>query len=105
MKLRNIAYAAAVAVTSAMIVLGTAGTSEAKKHTKKAAPPPPPPVWCMHVYQPVCAVKAPGKMKFTYANACFAAKDGAKVVSQGACKAKKAVKAKKKKAKKAAKKK
>lgn len=97
MKLRNIAYAAAIAVTSAMIVLGTAGTSEAKGKKKVAAPPPPPPVWCMHVYQPVCAVK--GGMKFTYANACFAAKDGAKVVSQGVCPAKKAVKAKKAKKK------
>lgn len=101
MKLRNIAYAAAIAVTSAMLVLGSAGTSEAKGKKKVAPPPPPPPVWCMHVWQPVCAVKGPQKLKFTYANACFAAKDGAKVVSQGPCPAKKAVKVKKKKAKKA----
>ena len=44
-------------------------------------------------------------MKFTYANSCFAAKDGAKVVSQGACpKAKPHKKAKKKAAKPAKKK-
>lgn len=98
MKLRNIAYAAAIAVTSAVIVLGTAGTSEAKGKKKVAAPPPPPPVICMHVYKPVCAVK--GGMNFTYSNACFAAKDGAKVVSEGPCKPKAAKKAKKKAAKK-----
>jgi hypothetical protein len=101
MKLRNIAYAAAIAVTSAMIVLGTAGTSEAKGKKKVAAPPPPPPAFCTWEYKPVCAEK--GKQKFTYSNACWAAKDGAKVVSQGPCKTKEAVKAKKakKKAKKA----
>lgn len=98
MKLRNIAYAAAIAVTSAMIVLGTAGTSEAKGKKKTAAPPPPPGVFCFHLNKPVCAVK--GSMKFTYSNACWAAKDGAKVVSEGACKPKAAKKAKKKAAKK-----
>ena len=51
----------------------------------------------------MCAVK--GKQKITYATACFAAKDGAKVVSQKACPAMKAHKAKKAKAKKAPKKK
>ncbi len=39
-------------------------------------------------------------MKFTYANACFAEKDGASVVSQGACPAKKAMKHHKKHGKK-----
>ncbi|MBI3705635.1 MAG: hypothetical protein HY244_17715 [Rhizobiales bacterium] len=55
------------------------------------AAPPPPPAFCTMEYKPVCAVK--GGMKFTYSNACFAAKDGAKVVSQGPCKAAKAMKA------------
>lgn len=98
MKLRSVAYAAAIAMASAMLVLGTAGTSEAKGKKKMAAPPPPPPVICTWQYKPVCAAK--GGMNFTYSSACFAAKDGAKVVSQGPCKAKKAMKAKKKKAKK-----
>lgn len=102
MKLRSVAYATVVAVASVMLVLGTMGTSEAKGKKKKAAPPPPPPVICTLEYKPVCAVK--GGLNFTYSNACFAVKDGAKVVSQGACKAKKAKKAKKA-AKKAAKKK
>ena len=95
MKLRNVAYAAVIAVASAALVLGSAGSSEAKGKKKMAAPPPPPPMVCPmvpQVYAPVCAVK--GGMKFTYANSCFAAKDGAKVVSQGACKPKAAKKAK-----------
>ena len=81
---------------------GTAGSSEAAKK-KAAAAPPPPPVFCFEPEKRVCAVK--GGMKFTYANACLAAKDGAKVVSQKACPVKAAKKAGKKKAKKAAKKK
>jgi hypothetical protein len=59
--------------------------------------------WPLGAKAPVCATK--GKMKFTYANAGCAALDGAKVASQGACKAakpKKAKKAAKKPAKKAA---
>jgi hypothetical protein len=61
----------------------------------------PPPVVCFEPEKRVCAVK--GGMKFTYANACYAAKDGAKVVSQKACPAAKAAKPAKKSAKKMAK--
>ncbi len=50
----------------------------------------------------MCAVK--GGNKYTYANACWAARDGAKVVSDKACPAPKAAKAHKKGGKKAAKK-
>ena len=64
------------------------------------AAPPPDPGPCFMIAAPVCGAK--GGMKFTYANSCFAAKDGAKVVSQGACPPAKAHK-KDKKAKKAAK--
>ena len=46
---------------------------------------------------PVCGAK--GGLKFTYKNACYVAKDGAKVVSDKACPAKKAEKPKKKKKK------
>ena len=92
MKLRNFGYAAVIAVASAALLIGSAATGEAKGK-KKAAAPPPPPVICTMEYKPVCAVK--GGLKFTYSNACWAAKDGAKVVSQGPCKTPKAMKAKK----------
>jgi hypothetical protein len=100
MNLKNLGYAALLTFATAGLVLGTAGSSEAAK--KKAAAAPPPPVFCFVPDKQVCAVK--GGMKFTYSNACVAAKDGAKVVSQKACPAPKAAKAKKAKAKKAAKK-
>ncbi len=102
MKLRNFGYVAVIAVASAALLIGSAATGEAKSK-KKAAAPPPPPVICTLDYKPVCAVK--GGLKFTYSNACWAAKDGAKVVSQGPCKTPKAMKAggKKKAAKKMAK--
>lgn len=92
MKLRNFAYGAAVVLASALIIVGTAGTSEAagKKGKKAAAPPPPPPVICTTDYKPVCGVRQ--NLRFTYSNACFAQKDGAKVVGQGACKPAKAAK-------------
>jgi hypothetical protein len=91
--LKRLGYAAVIAFAAAAFVLGSAATGEAKAKKKMAAPPPPPPVVCLFNYQPVCGVK--GKTKATWANACFAAKNGAKVVSQGACKVHKA-KAKKK---------
>jgi len=104
MKLRSLGYAAVIAATAAAFVIGSVNVGEAKGK-KKAAAAPPPPVVCFEAEKRVCAVK--GGMKFTYINACTAAKDGAKVVSQKACpapKAAKAKKAKKAKAKKAAKK-
>ena len=104
MKLRSLGYAAVVAATAAAFVIGSVNVGEAKSK-KKAAAAPPPPGLCFAPEKRVCAVK--GGMKFTYASACIAAKDGAKVVSQKACpapKAAKAKKAKKAKAKKAAKK-
>ena len=93
MKLKNIGYA--VSIAAAAFVIGSGGASEAKAKKKMAAPPPPP-AFCPWEYKPVCAVK--GGMKFTYSNACWAAKDGAKVVSEKACPAPKAAKAHKKKA-------
>ena len=82
MKLRTIAYAAFIAVAAGAFVIGSAGSSEAKGK-KKAAAPPPQPGPCFIAPAPVCGAK--GGMKFTYANACYAAKDGASVVSKGAC--------------------
>ena len=52
--------------------------------------PPPQPGPCWEIQKPVCGAR--GGMKFTYANACYAEKDGASVVSHGACPAKKAMK-------------
>lgn len=101
MKLKNIGYAAVVAMSAIGFVLGSTGSSEAAK-AKKTAAPPPQPGPCFDVQKQVCGER--GGMKFTYANACFANKDGAKVISDKACPAQKAVKAGKKKAKKAMKK-
>jgi len=83
--LKKLGYAALVACFAAAFAIGSATTGEAKAKKKAAAPPPPPPVICLFNYQPVCGIK--GKTKSTWANACFAAKNGAKVISQGACKA------------------
>ena len=96
MKLKNIAYAAFIAAAAAAFVIGSSGVSEAKKTA--AAPPDPGP--CFMMGEPVCGAK--GGMKFTYANSCYAVRDGASVVSKGACHAPKAHK-KHMKAKKAAK--
>jgi hypothetical protein len=93
MKLKNIGYAVFVAATAAAFV-GSGGPSEAKHKKKMEAAPPPGP--CFVAEKRVCAVK--GGMKFTYASACIAAKDGAKVVSQKACPVKAAKKGGKKKA-------
>jgi hypothetical protein len=103
-KLKNLGYAALMTIATTAFVLGTAGSSEAAK--KKAAAPPPHPGPCFEPVKPVCATR--GGMKFTYADACIAAKDGATIISDKACPTKAAKKAKKggkKKAKKPAKKK
>ena len=102
MKLKNLAYATFVAAAAVAFVIGSAVPSEAakKKKAAAAAPPPPPQVVCAGGPAPVCATK--GDLKFTYHNACWAAKDGAKAAKPGECKAAKAAggkkKAKKKKA-------
>jgi hypothetical protein len=87
MKLKNFAYATCVAVAAAAFIIGSAVPSEAakKKKAAAAAPPAPPPVACTTPQAPVCAEK--GGLKFTYYNACFAAKDGAKAAKPGECKA------------------
>jgi hypothetical protein len=96
MKLRTIGYASIIAVAAIALAIGSATTGEAKGKKKSAAAAPAP-AWCPFVQpQPVCAVK--GKQKFTYADACFAAKDGAKVVSNKACATKSGKKSGKKRA-------
>lgn len=94
MKLKNFAYAAFVAIAATAFVLGGVSSSEAKGKKKKMAAPAPTQATCMFSGPaPVCATR--GGMKFTYRNACYASKDGAKVVAQKACPAPKAKKAKK----------
>jgi hypothetical protein len=102
MYLKRIGYGVAVAAMTVAFALASATPSEAAKKKKAAAKPPAPKACLLGPEAQVCATK--GGLKFTYANACYASQDGAKVVSQKACPAKKAVKAKKAK-KKAAKKK
>ena len=102
MKLKNLAYATFVGAAAVAFVIGSAVPSEAaKKKQAAAAPPPPPPqVVCAGGPAPVCATK--GDLKFTYHNACWAAKDGAKAAEPGACKEAKAAGGKKKSKKKKA---
>src|ERR1700688_4403544 len=83
MKLKNIGYAVVIAATAAAFVIGSIGPSEAK-HKKKEAAPAPATCWLI-APAPVCGAR--GHMKFTYINACYAAKDGATSVSPGPCKA------------------
>src|SRR5262245_23851388 len=87
MKLKNLAYATFVAAAAVAFVIGSAVPSEAakKKKAAAAAPPPPPQVACIGPESKVCASK--GDLKFTYANACYAAKDGASKAKPGECKA------------------
>jgi hypothetical protein len=108
MKIRNLGYAAVVAVAAAAFVIGSVDIGEAKGKKKKAAAAAPATMGvCIEADSPTkyCAVK--GGMKFTYVNKCVAKNDGAKIISNKACPAPKAMKAMKgggKKAKKADKK-
>ena len=90
MKLRKLGYAALVAAAAAVIAIGSAVPGEAKTKKKKAEAAPAPAICLLAERHPVCAVK--GGVKFTYANSCYAAQDGAKVVSQKACPAGKVAK-------------
>ncbi|MGB9043909.1 MAG: hypothetical protein WCC81_15720 [Pseudolabrys sp.] len=87
MTIKKLAYATVVAVAAFAFVIGSAVPSEAaKKKTAAAAPPPPSQPTCLlNPPGQVCATK--GGMKFTYFNACYAANDGAKSATPGACKA------------------
>jgi len=82
--LKKFGYAALIAAATFAFALGASSSGEAKGK-KMAAPPPAQPQPCMNSVEPVC-----GSLRghhFTYANACSAYKDGASVVSKGACKA------------------
>jgi hypothetical protein len=86
MKLKTIGYAAVLGAIAVTFAIGSGGTSLAK--TKKAAAQQQ--GSCNMEPKQVCGAK--GGMKITYASGCYAVNDGAKVVSQGACKAGKAYK-------------
>jgi hypothetical protein len=93
MTIRNLVYTAIVGVAAVAFVIGSAVPSEAAKKKKAAAAPPPPPPTPTCLMAPesrVCATK--GGMQFTYASACYAAKDGATKAKPGACKEAKAAK-------------
>jgi hypothetical protein len=83
MTLKKLGLGALAAAATLAFVLGTAGVSEAAKKKAKAEPAKQP--VCMFVDKPVCATK--GGKRVTYANACFAANDGATGIKAGACKA------------------
>jgi hypothetical protein len=95
MKIRNLGYAAVVALAAAAFVVGSVDIGEAKGKKKAAAPAPAPMGPCIALDSPTkyCAVK--GGMKFTYANSCQAKLENAKIISNKACPAPKAAKAKK----------
>ncbi len=82
MKFKNIGYAAFIAAATLAFAIGSAGPSQAKGKKKMAAAPPQP-VICFNMGTPVCATKAGNK--YTFANACWAASEGAKVVANKAC--------------------
>jgi hypothetical protein len=81
MKLRKLGYVAIAAFVAVAFAIGSAVPSEAKSKKKAAAPPPQPACWFSD--KKVCATK--GGKKVTYQNACYAANDGAKMVSDKAC--------------------
>ena len=79
MQLRTIAYTLLIAGTAAAVA--TSPSFAAKKKAKSYADDATP--LCLQPQKAVCGMK--GTQKFTYANACFAMKDGAKIVSDSAC--------------------
>ena len=92
MQLKTIAYALLIAGTATVVAVGTASPSFAAKKKAKVAAEEPTPL-CFQAQKAVCAAR--GGQKFTYASACFAMKDGATIVGDGACGAKKKMSMKK----------
>jgi hypothetical protein len=79
MQLKHIAYTLLIAGTAA--VVATSPSFAAKKKAKSYAEDATP--MCLQPQKAVCGMK--GTQKFTYASACFALKDGAKIVGDSAC--------------------
>jgi len=84
MTLKHIVFGALIVALTA----GAAGwsTPSEAKHKMAAAPKPEPLRFCLAFEdKPVCGVINGARQ--TYGSECWAAKDGAKIVAQGACKA------------------
>jgi len=79
MQLKKIVYTLLIAGTAA--VVATSPSFAAKKKAKSYAEDATP--MCLQPHKAVCGVR--GGQKFTYASACFAMKDGAKVIADHAC--------------------
>ena len=88
MHMKHFAHAAIVAAAGLVFAIGSAAPSQAAKK-KVAAAPAPHSIFCTMDYKPVCAER--GGLKQTYANSCFASRDNAKILSNEACGAKKAM--------------
>jgi hypothetical protein len=88
MQLKTIAYTLLIAGTAAVVATGPsfAAKKKAKSYAEDATP------MCLQPQKAVCGMK--GAEKFTYASACFAMKDGAKIVSDSACPGAKKIKKK-----------
>ena len=98
MTYKSIAWAT---ILGTALVLGSSASGVAAAKKKKAeAAAPTSTAFCMGSTGEVCGTR--GGMKFTYANACYAERDGAKVSGKGACKASKAKMSSKSKSKKKA---
>ena len=80
MQLKHIAYTLLIAGTAAVVAASPsfAAKKKAKSYAEDAT------AVCLQPQKAVCGAK--GGQKYTYASACFALKDGAKIVGDGACK-------------------
>jgi len=96
--LRKVGYAAIITVTAVAFAIGSAATADAKgkKKAAEAAPPPIMPACQLMPDKQVCGSR--GGLSFSYKNACYAQRDGAKVVADKACATKAAKAGGKKKA-------
>ncbi len=83
MTIKTVGYGLLVGVMAIGLAIGTATTGEAKSKAKAVSAGPTTGICTLQARAPVCATR--GKSKFTYANACFASQDGAKIVKAGAC--------------------
>lgn len=82
MTFRHIGYGVLVAA-AATAMIGWPSASDAK--AKAMAPKPEPLRFCTGFeYKPVCTTL--NGVRHTYGSACWAARDGARVIAQGACK-------------------
>lgn len=82
MTLRKIAACAATTAFATAFMFGATGAGQAEM--AKKAKEPSKAEWCNFEWKPVCGV-VDGK-KRTFSNACWAKREGAKHIKNGACK-------------------